>query len=671
MNPNETPEYELDDILTEFSGPTLEEILKEFSDPKEPEPAAEEAPVATDATIRMDLPVSDAPASDATAVFTPVQEEATPEAEAAPAPAQPKEKAEPFSDEWEPEYEEPMGEFTPKAPIPFPEKSRLRQLRQKLVAGPERRYQALSEAGIGQLQIGILLNFLLAIISIVITVTCALGLIDPTRLRTVVFCQLLVAMLAALAGCYRLLDGLAGLFRGRFTLDAALFVTFLACIADGLMCLSQQRLSASCLFCLQILMSQCSAYQRRNTELGQMDVLRKASQLNAIVKVEDLFQGRSGYTSVDGEPEAFLDHYRKPSTPEKILSVYAVLSLVASVSLAVAAYLLMNMNAAIQVFMAAQLIALPFSAFISMSRPGAILQSRLHRLGAVLCGWQGIRAVEPRSVYPLHHADLFPEGAIKMQGVKFFGTVDPGRVVSYTTALLTAEESGLLSVFRQLPRSRSSSEHTVEEFSQEKDGISGLIDGCRLLVGTAECMLEHGIPLPPDIKAPLIVYTAVNGRICGAFSLTCSRSKSTAAGLRTLCADLHFKPMLASCGFLLTPKFLRGRLSVNTRRILFPDRDVRKALSQATPGEDASVIALTTKQGLAPKAYALTGARALQGALKWGAIIHILSGVIGLAAVGVLALNGGMALLTPTNLLLYSTLWSLPGILLTERTRHI
>jgi hypothetical protein len=91
----------------------------------------------------------------------------------------------------------------------------------------------------------------------------------------------------------------------------------------------------------------------------------------------------------------------------------------------------------------------------------------------------------------------------------------------------------------------------------------------------------------------------------------------------------------------------------------------------STPSEDATVVALTTKQGLAPKTYSLTGARALKGALKAGAIIHILGGAIGLAAVGVLALNGGLALLSPVNLLLYSTIWSLPGLLITEFTRHL
>ena len=664
MNPNEAPEIGLEDILDEFSDPTLEDILKEFSEPEPPEePEPEEQPAASEDAE---------PISDATAVFTPVTDsEATEAEEAPPAPSSPHTKVEPFSDDWEPEYEQPMGEFTPKAPIPFPEKSRLRQLRQKLVAGPERRYQALSEAGIGQLQVGIFLNFLLALLSIAATVAAALGAISPERLRTVVFCQLLLAMLSALVGCYRLLDGLSNLFRGRFTLDAALLVTFFASIADGLLSLSRQQLSASSLFCLQMLMAQWGAYQRRNTEMSQMDVLRKASELHALVKVDKVLDNRPGYIAMDGEPEDFLDHYRKISAPEKAISIYGVLSLLTSFGLAIACHFLMDIKSAIQVFMAAQLVALPFSAFVSMSRPEAILQTRLHRLGSVLCGWRGIRAMERRSFFPLHFEDLFPEGAVKLSGVKFYGTVDPARVVSYTTALLTFEGSGLLNVLRQLPRSRAVAKHTVEEFAHHPDGISGLVDGYRLIIGTADCMAACNITLPSESTDSQAIFTAVDGQLCGVFSLTYQRAKSSTIGVRALCSDHRIRPVLAARDFILTPKFIRGKLSVNPRRIRLPEREARLAISQATPAEDAPVVALTTKSGLAPKAYSLTGARALKSALKWGATVHILGGLIGLVAVGVLALNGGMRLLTPVNLLLYSVIWSVPGLLITEKTRYL
>ncbi len=674
MSPYMPPDPDLDEL-------SLEEIMKEFGsgspEPQlEPQPEPQAEPVSQDTVVleRVAIPTPKADSVRDTKVFAPVADpEPEPEAEPEPIPQprQPESEAEPFSEDWEPEYEEPMGEFTPKDPIPFPPKNRLRQLRQKLVAGPERRYHALSEVGVGRLQAGILLNFLLAVFSICLTVAYTLGLISPLRLRAVIFCQLLLAMLAALVGCYRMLDGILLVLRGRFTLECTLFVTFLACIADGLLCLRDLRLSCSSLFCLHILFSQAAAYQRRNTELSQMDVLRKANDLTALVKVDDCCQECPGFITREGEPEDFLEHYRQPSAPEKALSLYAILALIISTGLAIAVGILQGLSAAIQIFMAAQLMNLPATAFVAMSRPAAIVQNRLHQLGAVLCGWRGVRAAEKDALFPLSHEDLFPEGTVKMNGVKFYGTVDPGRVVSYTTALIHAEESGMLRVFNLLPRSRDSANHTVEDFTEHPGGIAGLVDGCPVLVGTAQCMEASGISLPEGNKVAQAIYTAVDGQLSGIFAVSYSRSKFSAQGIRTLCGDRAVVPTIAACDFMLTPRFIQEKLSIRTKRLAFPDRATRLALSRIQPAEDSIAIALMTPEGLAPKAYALTGARALQGAWKTGAAIHILGGIIGLGAVALLALVDAMALLSPVNLLLYTALWILPGLLITEYTRYI
>ena len=53
-----------------------------------------------------------------------------------------------------------------------------------------------------------------------------------------------------------------------------------------------------------------------------------------------------------------------------------------------------------------------------------------------------------------------------------------------------------------------------------------------------------------------------------------------------------------------------------------------------------------------------------------GAAIHILGGVVGLAAVLILPLSGRVDLLTPANLLLLELCWAVPGLLVSEWTRN-
>ena len=150
----------------EFS---LDDILKEFGihpDEEQPDNGAEVAPdsqAVTGDTIRMDaVSGTAAPADKVTGdtirmeairmpkgqvrVAAPVEEE-----EEAPAPAA---EEEAFSEGWEPEYEQPMGEYVPPQPIVFHPRSRLRELKRKLVAGPERRYYELTELGYLQAQDG-------------------------------------------------------------------------------------------------------------------------------------------------------------------------------------------------------------------------------------------------------------------------------------------------------------------------------------------------------------------------------------------------------------------------------------------------------------------------------------------------------------------------------------
>ena len=82
-------------------------------------------------------------------------------------------------------------------------------------------------------------------------------------------------------------------------------------------------------------------------------------------------------------------------------------------------------------------------------------------------------------------------------------------------------------------------------------------------------------------------------------------------------------------------------------------------------------MALTTQQGLAPKAYAITGARVLRTACRVGVTVHILAGLVGIAMMLVLTYFGALYLLTPANMFLYSLIWAIPGLLITGWTRSV
>jgi hypothetical protein len=668
MEQNDNLEFELEDILREFSDAPVEA-------PVTPEQAQEES--VTSDTIRLDeirqaVTESTARGMEETAVFTPiqVQEEDTP----VETPVQPVEESpavEPFSEEWEPEYEEPMGEYPIPEPIVFRPKSRLKELRAKLVAGPEQRYYALTEMGVGKLQLAVVLNFVVFLLSAAFTALYAWGVMPPERLRLLVFAQFLGMLLSALLGCYRLLDGVNDMLQLRFTTNSLLVFTFAACCVDGVLCLQELRIPVSAAFSLEMTMASWAAYNRRSSEIGMMDTLRRATNLDSIVCLPDYYEGKAGIGIGRGEVEHFMDHYATTATPEKVLNGYALAALAVSLGAGILGGVRHGLSVGVQLCAASLLMGLPATAFLSVTRPLAILEKRLHGLGVVLCGWKGVRTVGKRMAYPLTDADLFPAGAAKFNGMKFYGERGSDLVVAYTTALIKANGGALMGLFGQLLDSRNGYYYTVEDVSIHSGGISGRIGDDAVLVGNLTFMQEMGVNLGDSARMEQAVYTAVDGEVCGVFAVSYQKAKSTVSGLRTLCGYPGLSPVMLCDDFMLSAGFVQSKFGIRSKRILFPGWEKRRELSLREPGELDPVIALTTREGLAPRAFAVTGARVLRTAMKAGVAIHMVGGILGLLMMLALAYVGPANILTPDNILLYELIWMVPGVLITEWTRTL
>lgn len=635
-------------------------------------------------TVKVELGESENGAEEAPQDVTPAEEapEAETQAEEAPAEKAPEaetvsenppagEAGEAFSGDWEPEYEEPMGTYIPPQPIIFHPRSRLRELKRQLIAGPEKRYYELSEQGTGKLQIAILLSLVLVLLSAGSTVLYAMDLVGEDRLRLLVFGQFFAMLLSALLGSFRLVDGITDLFHGRFTLNTMLVFTFLACCADGVMGLMELRVPCCAAFSLEMTMSLWSEYEKRTTEMGQMDTMRKAVRLDSLVDVPDYFDGKPGILRGEGRVEDFMDHYDVPSRPEKLQGIYALIALLVSLGAGIVAGLMHGVSFGIQVAAVSTLAAVPASFFVTLTRPKAVLERRLHRLGTVLCGWQGVERLCGKKAFPLTSSDLFPSGAVKMNGVKFYGSRDTDEVVAYAAALISADEGGLAPLFTQLLDSRNGRHYEVETPQVYNGGIGGEVNGEPVVMGVLSLMKDMGVEVPEGTRVNQAVYIAIDGELCGLFAFTYEKTRTAAAGIATLCAYRSLKPVLITNDFMLTNGFIRGKFGVNSKRIAFPDRAARAELSKVEPEKEKTAMALTTQEGLASLAFAVTGARALRTASVFGLAVHILGGVIGLALMVLMAVLGASHVLTPFNMFLYQLVWMIPGLLVTEWARTV
>ena len=680
-NQKDFPEFDLDDIMKEFGA--AEEAPKEEVPQEEPVPREE---------ITATEVLQQSPEGSQEAVAEAESEAPFQEVEAPAPEEQPEEKETPREEgenpdgdargldalidelttgpDREPEQQEAEPEQQPK--VLYNPRTRLRELKKKLVAGPERRYYELSEKGVGKLQLAILLNVLLVLLCAGGTTLFAMGMVPENRLRFTIFTQILAMLVSAFLGCNQILDGIGDIFKGRFGINSLLVFTFAACCADGFLCLSQLRVPCCAAFSLEMALALLARYHRYTTELAQMDTMRKAVRLNALVRTEGCLDGKEGLLRRDGEVEDFMDTYSVPSGPEKAQSVYCFVSLLLCIAIAVLAGMRYGLDMAVQILATSLLVAVPASFFIAVTRPMAILEKRLHMVGTVLCGWQGVKGLSKKAVFPVFDMDLFPQGSTKLNGVKFYGDRDPVEVVSYSASLIFAADGGLVPVFRQLLTSRGGAEYPVSNFQDYgTGGVGGEIQGEPVLMGSLEFLRGMGIQIPEGSMVSQAVYAAIDGKLCAVYAISYAKMRSASAGLVTLCGSRGVEPAILCDDFMLTPEFLTEKFQVKAKCMTFLHREQRQTLKDAAPSQEAPALALVTREELISYGYAVTGAKAVKTATRLGVAIHLLGGILGLLIMAALAYIGNTELLTPTNVLLYQLVWLVPGWLITEWTRAV
>ena len=663
-NNDQSQEFDLDEILNEFhdlpdeAGTGLQEIEELLDLPENggDAPAAEESAAEEPAAEEHDDPTIRYEFSDESEQTAPLTGDATVVMEPVETAAEPA----------------PTEEIQPPPPIVFTPRSRLKELKKKLVAGPEKRYYALSELGVGKLQAAVFISVLLSAVCIGSTTLYTLHLVPENRLRLLIFSQVLAMLISALLGCNLMLDALAQLLRGKFSVNTLLVVTFLACCADAVYCLRELRVPCCAAFSLEMTFALLARYHSRSTELSQMDTMRKAVRLHSLVRVEDYFEDRDGILRSEGEVEDFMETYAAASGPEKVQNVYAVFSLFACAAIAVFAAMRHGTALGVQIFSTSLLVAVPASYFIALTRPTAILERRLHMVGTVLCGWQGVKNLCGKAAFPLRDEDLFPVGSTKLNGVKFYGDRSPDQVLSYATSLICAAGGGLVPVFRQMLAGRNGQEHPVANFrNYGGGGIGGEVCQEPVLLGSADFLRDMGVEIPEGTTVNQAVYAAVDGQLGAVFAISYAKMRSSAAGLVSLCACRKITPVLVGGDFTLTESLLRGKFGVNTRRLAFPAPEVRRELRAVKPEPELPALALVTREDLVSSAYAVTGAKSLRTALRLGNVIHLIGGFAGILTMAALAYLGSAELLTPTNVFLYQLVWAIPGVLITEWTRSV
>lgn len=304
-----------------------------------------------------------------------------------------------------------------------------------------------------------------------------------------------------------------------------------------------------------------------------------------------------------------------------------------------------------------------FAGFLSFAMPYASLSRRLAKLGAALGGWDGMSWAGNHRGVILTDTDLFPPGSVKLNGIKILGNVSLETAVAYTATLIRETGSGMEKPFSDMLRAKGGLYRRVSQVVFHEGGVTGVIAGQAVYVGSGAFMELMGVPMPQGLKVRTAVFCALDGEIAAIFALNYTLHNAVRPAVESLIAN-GMDPILATRDFLVIPAMLRQRFKLPTDRMEFPSLDRRRELSARRREHEGTLSAVLCREGLGPYAEAVVGSKRLRFAARAGIVFDLLGAAVGLTLAFYLCLSQAFAALSAGTLLVFLALWLVPAVLI-------
>lgn len=561
---------------------------------------------------------------------------------------------------------------------PEPPPSRLTRPKKKIPPPPDTDPAELARAyskGLHGMHTRAVILAFLALLSLALLFAPALGLSLPSPLNEPVLqCGLSVVLL--IFGILLSFDIIGStLFRvtqGKIGMDTLAILSCFLTLADGLYLLlfppELPRMPYCCLSLLHLFFLLEGLYHKRCALRISCRTASAAANPYRVTLDEATWNHRDTYSKWASTAEGFGSQIQMDDGAEQVFYRFCPLLLLGAI--------LFSLLAARKQPSLPTLIWSLSALFTASSSLGANLvygrsfhkiARRLAQCGAALAGWPGLSASRRADRVLITDYDLFPPGQVELNGFKLLGNHSVERVVAYTATVIQESGSGLAKPFHDYLRKLGGVMRRAEQLQcYEAGGLSAIVRGDRVLVGSAAFMSLMEIDLPAGMSLKNSVFCAINGELCGLFILLYKTSPETLSPAFDALIHEHINPVLATRDFNLIPTTLHQRFKLNVERMDFPPVKRRWELSDPTQPHNEILTALLCREGLLPFAEAAIAAKRLRWATRVGTLLCCVGSLLGLLLAAYLVSVLAYGSLAPLNLFIYLISWLVPAWLLSD-----
>lgn len=464
----------------------------------------------------------------------------------------------------------------------------------------------------------------------------------------------LILMVCAAGVAYDVLwTGLCQLGTARFGPELLATVACVVAIPEAITAAIAGSMPLCALVSLDVLCAMWAKLRQAETMRTVAYVAEESADGCGVKRIDGAWKGRAAAARGLADSEKFETMLEADSADKGVMRIYVPAAIAASVILGALSAILGDVSF-LRVWTALLIAAIPLSSFLCYVLPFSLLTERLSRKKAVLCGWYGARVMSGCEAIFLRDAELFPEGSLRLSGVKAFENYQSGQLMRYAAAILYGAHCDAAQLLHE-------DDEPLPVLSDlrcfDEDGYSAEIERQTVLLGTLGFMRKMGVHMEHGAKVRQALYLSIEGELAGIIALRYDADPEVRRTLETLSGADAPIPVLTGSDVLVTPGLLRAKFRLPLERLVCPPLRERIAAGELNADDDDLQAALIARPGLEVMGAVCMGARALVTAVRASVLLSILAGAVGMLVIFLLAISSAFEVVSCSQLLAFALIW--------------
>jgi Cu+-exporting ATPase len=349
------------------------------------------------------------------------------------------------------------------------------------------------------------------------------------------------------------------------------------------------------------------------------------------------------YFSRTGFLSKFLEHSYEEDLSDRIMRVYTP-CVVAGALLTAVVYGLLSGGtawlAAVTIFCSVLCVASPVAAVTAVNLPLLRACRKILRRGGMLANWPAAEEFGDLHALAVDALEVFPSESVMLHGIKTFSGTRIDEAILDAASICIRAGGPLSSVFRRIIENKLDILQEVDTLVYEQEmGLSGWVNGRRVLVGTRRLLENHGVDVPSrDYEKRYtkagerqLVYLSIAGDLSAMFVISYVADEGIAQALQGL-TKRGLTLLVRTCDPNITEELICSVYGVDGYYVevlgASAGRSYEKLVRRSSDEEEAGLASNGRLEGMA---VALSHCSRLRTGGILSVVIQVIGGILGFA----------------------------------------